>query len=205
MPPATTARLVRRVVKPVVFVLCGVPFAGLVRQAWTGDLGPNPVETITFTTGLWALGLLVASLSITPARRLLRFNQLILLRRLLGLYAFFYATLHLLTWAVFDHALAIDEMRADVWKRPYITLGMATFALMLPLALTSNAAMIRRLGRRWRTLHRLAYAAAVTAVLHFWWLVKADTTVPLRFAAAVAVLLGIRLVFAVSRRASLVA
>jgi sulfoxide reductase heme-binding subunit YedZ len=111
---------------------------------------------------------------------------------MLGLFAFFYATLHLLTWFVFDHTLDVAGMVEDVVKRPYITVGMAAFLTMLPLAVTSNAAMIRRLGRRWQLLHRLTYVAAVAAVVHFWWLVKADVREPQRWALALAVLLGIR-------------
>ncbi len=188
----TRSRFVRLVLQPSVFVLCALPFLRLVRGAWTGDLGANPVDTLTQRTGIWALGLLVLSLGVTPARRLLRFSELLGIRRTLGLYAFFYATLHLLTWAIFDHQLAVAEMWVDIVKRPYITAGMMTFALLLPLATTSTQAMIRRLGSRWQVLHRLAYLAAVTGVLHYWWLVKADIRQPRQFAVAVVALLAYR-------------
>ncbi len=178
--------------KAVLFVSALVPAALLVAGLFTDDLGANPVEYITHQTGWFALAFLMASLTITPLRRISGWHQIIRVRRMLGLFAFFYATLHLLTWFVFDHTLDVGGMVEDVIERPYITVGMGAFLIMLPLALTSNAAMIRRLGRTWQSLHRMAYLAAIGAVVHFWWLVKADVREPQRWALVLAVLLGIR-------------
>ena len=174
------------------FVLALLPAAYLAAGIATDDLGANPIEYITHWTGDWALACLVASLAVTPIRRFTRWHEIIRLRRMLGLFAFFYATLHFTTWFLFDHTLDVMSMAEDVVKRPYITVGMTAFLMMLPLAATSTTAAIRRLGRRWQLLHRLAYVAAVAAVVHFWWLVKADLTEPKRWAAAVALLLGLR-------------
>jgi methionine sulfoxide reductase heme-binding subunit len=181
-----------RLFKVVLFVSALVPAALLVAGLFTDDLGANPIEYITHQTGWFALAFLLASLTVTPVRRFTRWHEAIRLRRMLGLFAFFYATLHLLTWFVFDHTLDVIGMVEDVVKRPYITVGMAAFLMMLPLAVTSNTAMIRRLGRRWQALHRLAYAAAIAGVVHFWWLVKADIREPQRFALVLTVLLGLR-------------
>ena len=189
-------------IKPALFVLALVPVLLLAYGAAADRLGANPVEYITHQTGTWALACLVASLAVTPIRRLSGWHEVIRVRRMLGLFAFFYASLHFLTWFLFDHALDAAAMADDVASRPFIAAGMAGFLLMVPLAVTSNAAMIRRLGRRWAQLHRLAYAAAVAGVVHFWWIVKSDTTEPLRWAAAVAVLLGIRAWWAFRRRLS---
>ena len=178
--------------KVALFVLALLPAVSLAAGIVTDDLGANPIEYITHWTGDWALACLVASLAITPIRRLTGWHGIIRMRRMLGLFAFFYATLHFTTWFLFDHTLDVASMAEDVVKRPYITMGMTAFILLIPLAATSNAAAIRRLGRRWQLLHRLSYAAAVAAVVHFWWLVKADLTEPKRWAAAVALLLGIR-------------
>lgn len=180
------------ILKPVAFVAACVPAAALAYRFYIQDLTANPGDYITDQTGTWALTLLVVSLTITPLRRLTGWNELIRLRRMLGLFAFFYATLHMLTWVVFVHFFDWSFMIEDVVKRPYITIGMATFLILLALALTSNRLSIRRLGRRWQTLHRLVYVAAIGAVIHFWWQVKADTTEPLRWAVAVGLLLGFR-------------
>jgi sulfoxide reductase heme-binding subunit YedZ len=137
--------------------------------------------------------MLVTSLAVTPLRRLTKWNDLIRLRRMIGLFAFFYATLHMLTWVVLFHYFDLSFMVEDVVMRPFITIGMATFLILLALAVTSNRFSIRRLGRRWQALHRLVYVAAVLAVIHFWWLVKADVTEPQRWALAVAGLLGFRI------------
>jgi sulfoxide reductase heme-binding subunit YedZ len=169
-----------------------VPFGMLVTGIATDNLGANPIEFITHETGTFALTFLLITLSITPIRRLTGWHEVIRVRRMLGLFAYFYACLHFLTWFVFDHTLDVGGMIEDVAKRPYITVGMAGFLMMLPLALTSTTGMIRRLGRRWQTLHRLTYAAAVAGVVHFWWLVKADITEPRRWALALTVLLGLR-------------
>ena len=156
-------------------------------------LTANPGDYITDQTGTWALAMLVISLCVTPLRRLTKWNDLIKMRRMLGLFAFFYATLHMLTWVVFVHFFDLKFMVEDVAERPYITVGMATFLMLLALAVTSNRLSIRKLGRRWQTLHRLVYAAAIGGVIHFWWLVKADTSEPQRWALAVAALLGFRI------------
>lgn len=180
------------ILKAVAFAAALVPAALLAYRFYTQDLTANPGDYITDQTGTWALTMLVITLTITPLRRLTRWNELVTLRRMLGLFAFFYATLHMLTWVVFIHFFDWPFMVEDVVMRPFITIGMATFLILLALALTSNRFAIRRLGRRWQKLHRLVYVAAIAAVIHFWWLVKADVTEPLRWAAVVAVLLGFR-------------
>jgi methionine sulfoxide reductase heme-binding subunit len=130
---------------------------------------------------------------VTPLRRLTGWNQAIKFRRMLGLFAFFYVTLHLSTWIVFVHDFEVGFMIEDVYKRPFITVGMAAFLILLALAITSNRFAIRKLAKRWQTLHRLVYVAAILGVIHFWWLVKADITLPRRWAVAVGLLLGFRL------------
>jgi methionine sulfoxide reductase heme-binding subunit len=192
--------------KTAIWLAALTPASLLVYAMLTGgDLTANPIEYITHQTGWYALLLLTISLSITPLRTFTKWHALIRVRRLLGLFSFFYATLHLATWFVFDKLFALTGSQgaaaelwqavvADVVKRPYITMGMATYLMLLPLAVTSTKGMIRRLGgKRWNKLHRLAYVAAITAVIHFWWLVKSDVREPQRWAAVVAVLLGVRL------------
>lgn len=169
-----------------------VPLAALVVGAALGKLGANPVEAITHETGGWALRLLLASLAITPLRRLTGWALVAPWRRSLGLLAFFYAVLHFATFLVLDLGLALGALAEEIAERPFITLGFAALMLLTPLALTSTRASQRRLGRRWITLHRLVYAAAALAVLHFAWLVKADLAEPLVYAAALALLLGAR-------------
>ena len=188
------------VVKGVLFAAALIPAAALVygfyRLNYGGDfnaLTANPGDYITDQTGTWALGCLAASLSVTPLRRLTGWNEIIKVRRMLGLFAFFYATLHMLTWVVFNHYFDLKFMIEDVLERPFITVGMATFLILLVLALTSNRFAIRKLGRKWGTLHRLAYVAAGLGTLHFWQLVKADTTEPWRWAAGFALLFAFRL------------
>ncbi len=179
--------------RAAVFAVALVPFARLVSGFLTDDLTANPIEFITRQTGYWALVLLVASLAVTPIRRLTGWNDIIKLRRLIGLLAFFYATLHLVTWIVLDKFFDLDIMIEDVVKRRFITIGMLTWVILVPLALTSTTNTIRRLGRKWQTLHRLAYVAGITGVIHFWWLVKADVFEPQMFAAVLAVLFGVRI------------
>jgi sulfoxide reductase heme-binding subunit YedZ len=186
---------VRRV-KPWVFVACLVPLAWLVWRGVTGELTANPIEDITHRTGDWALRLLLVTLAITPLRRMLGWSSLASYRRMLGLFAFFYAALHLSTYLVLDFFFAFDLILDDVIERRYVTAGFTGFMLLLPLALTSTTAMIRRLGgARWRQLHRLVYLAAVAGVVHYLWLVKIDIGPPLVYAAVLAVLLGLRLWF----------
>ncbi len=182
-----------RAIRAGVFVLCLAPFARLVYGAFTNGLGANPIEAITRSTGWWTLFLLMATLAVTPLRRLSGANWLLRLRRMLGLYAFFYACSHFLTFIWFDHWFDFGEIVKDVIKRPFVTVGFAAFVLLLPLAFTSTNAMVRRLGRNWQRLHRLVYAVAVLGVVHFWWLVKRDLTEPVLFAAVLVVLLGVRL------------
>lgn len=187
----------RLVYKPLVFLACSVPFALLAAGAFElfgRDLGPDPVEYILHSTGKTALNLLLITLLVTPVRQLGGWPHLIRLRRMLGLFAFFYATLHVLVYAVLDLGLDFATLGEDIVKRPYITVGFTALLILLALALTSTNRMMRRLGRRWQKLHRLVYVAAVLGVWHFWWQVKADIREPLLYAAMLAVLLGYRAV-----------
>ena len=180
------------VFRRLVFAAALVPAAALTYGAFTNNLTANPIDYITDTTGVTALTFLTLSLTVTPLRRLTGRNELIKLRRMLGLFAFFYACLHLSTWVILDWFFDFASMASDVVDRPFITMGMTTFLLLLPLAVTSTAGMIRRLGKRWQRLHRLVYVAGITAVVHFWWVVKADFSEPRLFALALCVLLGFR-------------
>lgn len=191
-----------RLVKPAIFVLALVPAGLLVRGLLQGELGVNPAETLQLETGIWALRFLLASLAITPLRRLFGWNRLVQYRRMLGLFAFFYATLHLLTYVVLDRYFDWSGVVADVAKRPFITFGMLAFVLMIPLALTSTKGWIRRLGRKWQTLHRLVYFAAIAASLHFIWKVKVVIGEPVYYAAILGVLLAIRLVISLRKARS---
>src|SRR5215470_10131914 len=183
-----------RALKVVVFLLALGPISVLVWKGFHDLLGANPVDVITRTTGRWTLTFLLITLSITPARKLLSLPWLIRFRRMLGLFAFFYGTLHLTTYVWLDKFFNVQEMLHDIAKRRFITAGMTAWALMLPLALTSTAGWIRRLGgKRWQKLHRLIYLSAAAGVVHFIWLVKADLRRPLTFAAILAVLLAWRL------------
>jgi sulfoxide reductase heme-binding subunit YedZ len=193
------ARVAR--IKAAVFLVCLMPLGLLVWRGFNGGLTANPIEFITHTTGWWTLAFLLITLSVTPARRFLDMPWLLRLRRMLGLFAFFYASLHFLTWLVVDQFFDLDAIVKDIIKRPYITVGFSAFVLLLPLAATSTNAMVRRLGAaRWRALHRAVYVIAILGVVHFWWLVKKDIREPLAFAGVLAVLLGARLVFAWRRR-----
>lgn len=202
----TQGQWIRRVVKPAVIVLSLVPAALLLRDTMGGDLGSNPIETLTHRTGLSAITLLVITLAVTPATRVLRLPALVQVRRVLGLLAFFYAILHFLIYladqTVFaGQGLSLAAVGEDVAKRPYITVGFATFLLLVPLAVTSTKGWVKRLGSaRWRRLHQLVYVAAAGAVFHFLWLVKADTRLPALYGFIVVALLGYRL--AVRRRTS---
>jgi sulfoxide reductase heme-binding subunit YedZ len=154
--------------KRIIFAAALIPVAALLLDAYRGDLTANPIEYITHTTGDWAIRFLIITLAVTPIRRITGWNPVIQLRRMLGLFSFFYATLHFLTWFVLDWFFDVRQMVEDVAMRPFITLGMATFLMLLALAVTSTKGWIRRLGRRWTQLHRLIYVAAVTALVHFW-------------------------------------
>jgi len=181
--------------KVIVFLLGLVPIAVVGWRALHGDLTANPIEFITHSTGDWTILFLIFTLCITPLRKLLRLPELIRFRRMLGLFAFFYVCLHFSTWLVLDKFFDWKEMWADVVKRRFITVGFAAFLLLIPLAITSTAGWIRRLGgKRWQQLHRAIYAAAVLGVIHYYWLVKSDVRKPLMYGAIVAILLAWRLV-----------
>ena len=176
--------------KVVLFIACLGPLAWLIWGAFSDRLGANPIEVITRDTGTWTLRFLVLTLLVTPLRRVTGWNDAIRFRRMLGLFAFFYGALHLLTYVWLDQFFDMGAILKDVAKRPFITAGATAFLLMVPLALTSTAGMIRRLGgRRWRMLHRLVYAAAAAGVVHYWWLVKADIRRPRNYAVLIAALL----------------
>ena len=197
----TSAQFVRRVLKPVVFVACLAPAAWLLYRALWGDLGVNPLETLTNETGIWTLRLLVATIAITPIRWLTKWNPIIMFRRMIGLFAFFYGTIHFFIYFLFDRSLQFDGLWEDIALRPYITVGFIAFVLMIPLALTSTAGWIRRLGgHKWNLLHRLVYVSAVGGVLHYWWKVKLDVTNPMIYAAIAGVLLAWRIVKAFNKR-----
>lgn len=181
-----------RLAKPLLFALCLLPLARLVVLAAGDGLGANPIEFVTRSTGTWTLVLLLATLSVTPLRRLSGRPDLLRFRRMLGLFAFFYASLHFTTYIWWDQFFDWAGIVKDVAKRPFITTGFAAFVCLIPLAATSNKAMMRRLGRRWQQLHRLVYPIAAAGVIHYWWLVKRDITQPAIYAAVLALLLGYR-------------
>jgi len=178
--------------KPLVFLLCLLPLALLAGRIAAGRLGANPVEEVLHFTGDWALRLLLVTLAVTPLRRLTGLGWLLRFRRMLGLFAFFYALLHFTVYLVLDRTLDWGEIVADLSKRPYIMVGFAAFVLLVPLAVTSTRGWVRRLGRRWQVLHRSVYLIAILGVLHFLWLVKADLREPLIYAGVLAVLLAFR-------------
>lgn len=187
--------MVRRILKPAVFIAALGPLAWLVYNIFWGDLGANPVETVTNHTGIWTLRFIAITLAITPIRWLTKWNPIISFRRMLGLFAFFYGTIHFMIYFVLDRSLQFEGLWEDIVKRPYITVGFTAFVLMIPLAITSTKGWIRRLGgQRWNLLHKLVYVTAVLAVVHYWWKVKLDVTNPMYYAAIVAVLLGARVV-----------
>lgn len=179
--------------KLAAWLACLAPALWLAYGVYAGSLGPNPIEAVTHATGDWTLRLLLASLAVTPARRLLRLPELIRFRRMLGLWAFFYGFLHLMTWVWLDKFFDPSEMWADVQKRRFVTAGMAGFLCLVPLAATSTAGWIRRLGRNWQRLHRLAYVAAGAGVVHYWWLVKSDIRLPALYSMILVGLLALRL------------
>jgi sulfoxide reductase heme-binding subunit YedZ len=185
---------VTRVLKPALFAGAMVPLLALVREALPGgDLGPDPVRHLQHVTGLACLALLAATLAVTPLRRIFRWNELVRVRRMLGLWAFTYATVHFLIYLVFDQSLDPALIAADTVKHPRIYLGFAAFLILLALALTSTDRAVRRLGRRWRTLHRGVYFAAVLGLVHFAMVQKLDVRVPLAWGAGFALLLAFRL------------
>ena len=187
--------------KPPVFLLCLGPLADLVWKGFHNDLTANPIEFIRNSTGTWTLAGLCVTLSVTPLRRLLRQNWLIRFRRMFGLFAFFYGSLHFITYIWLEQFWDFGAVVEDVYRRPFITVGFISFLLLIPLAITSTRGMVRRLGgRRWQMLHRLIYVSACAGVIHFYWKVKSDVTVPVRFAAVVAILLGYRLLHYILER-----
>jgi sulfoxide reductase heme-binding subunit YedZ len=199
-----------KILKPIAFIASLLPCAWLVWAALTGHLSANPLSDLTNETGVWTIRFICITLALTPLRRLTGWNALIRFRRMAGLFAFFYGTLHFLTYVIADRFASLDfpngivawttvvnlakAIGDDIYKRPYITVGFTALMTMVPLAATSTAGMIRRLGgRRWNRLHRLVYATGVLAVIHYWWLVKADISRPLAYGVVVALLLGFRI------------
>jgi methionine sulfoxide reductase heme-binding subunit len=188
------AILVSKWTKVAVFLVCLIPFGDLVWRIIKSDLGPNPVEFLQHATGDWTLRFLVFTLCITPFRKLFKLPDLIRFRRMLGLFAFFYVSLHFLTYLGPDQSFDVSGMWKDVAKRPFITVGFTAFVLLIPLAITSTAGWIRRIGgKRWQMLHRSIYVAAVCGVIHYYWLVKSDVRKPLFYGTLVATLLLWRL------------
>lgn len=183
-----------RWLKPLIFCLALLPLGRQIVMLTSGTL-VNPIEWITRSTGTWALVMLLATLAITPARQLTGRSYLVRLRRMLGLFAFFYAVLHLLIYLVLDQYFDVRAIWHDILKRPFITVGALAWCLLLILAVTSTQNQMRRLGRAWQKLHRLVYLAAILAVLHYGWLVKKDLTQPSLYAAALAILLGWRVLW----------
>lgn len=183
-----------RYFKPVVFLICLIPLGRLVWLGLHSRLGANPIEFITHSTGDWTLTFLLVTLSITPLRKITRQYWLISFRRMLGLFAFFYGFLHLMTYVWLDKFFDVHEMLHDIAKRKFITAGMTAFTLMIPLALTSTKWAIRKLGKRWQALHRLIYLSASAGVIHYVWLVKADLKKPLEYAFILGMLLMYRVV-----------
>ncbi|MGB7220096.1 MAG: protein-methionine-sulfoxide reductase heme-binding subunit MsrQ [Vicinamibacterales bacterium] len=220
----TAHQFTRWVLKPVTFVACLGPAVYLVWALFTGNLSANPLSDVTNETGVWTLRFLCLTLAMTPLRRLSGWNGAIRFRRMVGLYAFFYGTLHLMTYVILDRFAGLDfsdglslgtimswktarglamAVAADIYKRPFIMIGSLAFVSMVPLAATSTAGMIRRLGgRRWQALHRLVYVSAIAGVTHYWWLVKADVARPQRYAIVVGVLLLLRVYWARLKRTS---
>jgi sulfoxide reductase heme-binding subunit YedZ len=189
------AILISKWTKVVAFLICLIPFIDLLWRFIKGDLGINPVETLQHGTGDWTIRFIVFTLCITPFRKLLKLPDLIRFRRMLGLFAFFYVSLHFLTYLGPDQSFDLSGMWKDVAKRPFITVGFAAFVSLIPLAITSTAGWIRRIGgKRWQMLHRLIYFAAVCGVVHYYWLVKSDVRKPLFYGALVGILLLFRLV-----------
>jgi len=183
-------------IKPVIFIFCLLPFILLFWQALNDGLGTNPVETLTHETGQWALRFLLITLLITPLRRVTKINWLVKLRRMLGLFAFFYASMHFITYLWLDQFFDWQEILIDIPKRPFITIGFISFVLLVPLAITSTNAMQRRLKKRWRTLHKLVYVIPVLVIIHFIWSLKADYSEPFIYAVIFSLLMFMRIAHA---------
>jgi len=189
--------------KPLLFLICLIPLGRLIYLGFTGGLGANPIEFITRSTGTWTLTGLMITLAVTPLRRLTGYHALLRYRRMLGVFTFFYASLHFTTYIWLDQFFSLSGILKDIYKRPFITVGFAAFVLLIPLAVTSTNAMMRRLGKRWQQLHRLVYLIGGLGVLHYLWLVKKDLTQPLIYGAVLLVLLTFRLPFIASRLSGL--
>lgn len=188
------SQLIKWVYKPIIFVLCLAPLAYLAEGALSNTLSANPIDDITKETGIWTLRFLMITLAVTPLRKISGWSQLSRFRRMFGLYAFFYGCLHFTTYIYLDKFFDLDEILADIAKRPFITIGFAAFSIMIPLAITSTDRITKWVGgKRWQLLHRLVYVSAICGVIHYLWLVKADTSRPLTYGAILAVLLGYRL------------
>lgn len=198
----TSLEQIQRIWKPVVFLLCLLPALLVVTDAFelTGRLGANPIEEIMDRFGNWALRLIMITLAVTPLRRLTGWNWLSRFRRMLGLFTFFYVTMHFLTWLILDQGVQVSAILEDLVERPFITIGFAAFTLLAALAATSTDGMRRRLGRRWQTLHNATYLIAILGVWHYWWQVKQDITEPLIYAVILVALLGVRIIWNVQRR-----
>jgi methionine sulfoxide reductase heme-binding subunit len=188
-----SAALRHKFAKPLFFTICLLPFIWIIAGIVLGNLGANPVETITHQTGDWALRLLILTLVLTPLKNISGINQFIRFRRMAGLFVYFYAFLHFSIWFLADHGLDVISMYEDIIKRPYITLGFIAFSLLTPLALTSNRWSIGRLGKNWKVLHKLVYPILLLAVIHYLWLVKADYLEPVIYAVIALIVLAARL------------
>ena len=192
-----------KTLKPVLFILLLIPLAFPVYWFFTNGLGANPIETINRWTGDWALRILLLTLTFSPLIRITHWNNIIQFRRMFGLFAFFYVCVHLSSYIVLDQFFDFSEIIDDVFKRPFISAGFSAFILLIPLVVTSTNKMVERLQYRWIVLHRLNYIIAMLAVLHFWWMVKADTREPAIYAAILVFLLGFRLLFYIKRKIKL--
>ncbi|MFK7996140.1 MAG: sulfite oxidase heme-binding subunit YedZ [Granulosicoccus sp.] len=192
--PATLARISKKLIKPAVFLAALTPFFYILHSLLTGRLGPNPIDALTDQTGTLAIRMLLISLAITPLRHVLKQTWPLRFRRMMGLFAFFYALLHVLIYTVLDQQLDIGLIWEDLAERPYILAGTTAFLLLVPLALTSTHAMVKRLGRTWLTLHRAVYIASTAAVVHYVWLAKGDLIEPFIYLGILMLLLTYRLV-----------
>jgi len=181
--------------KKIVFLICLIPILNLVRLGFQDDLSANPIEFVERSTGYWALFLLLTTLTLTPFRLITKTVWLVQFRRMLGLFMFFYACLHITTYVYLDYNFIWEDIYKDIIKHPYVIVGLLAFLLTIPLAVTSNNAMIKRLGKKWKTLHKSVYLIAILGVLHFWWLVKKDLTEPVIFATVLVSLFSIRLYY----------
>jgi len=197
-----TLQQIRFVWKPITFLVCLIPAALIVTDAFeiTGRLGANPVEEIQDRLGYWALRFIMITLAVTPLRRLSGWNWLSRFRRMLGLFTFFYAILHFLTWLVLDREMRFSDIVEDITERPFITLGFAAIVLLSALAVTSFTAIRRRMGKRWQALHNGIYVIAILGVWHYWWQVKKDVTEPQIYAAVLILLLAARIILRWRRR-----